>query len=299
MVFDESKFARGTGAQGGQFVSKGGQKSSAIGYDGTRGSGYGSKGGDDNVKALQKALNKLGIKDAQGKPLAVDGKFGPRTTAAVRGLQKKLGIPVDGKVTPALLKRIQGLKKTTTLTDAKPAAKKAAPKKAAVPAKKTAPPMQKITPRKAAPVKRSLSYSRAMTDLERHGSHNQKSHGNRLGKPTNVAGKTGHARGAEAARVGTNDVRLDDEVEILPDPAGGSGSRGGNVGKKGRIVDLEAVRPIVELDDGRQVEVPKRQLKVTRTRNDPSLEKELRARLDSETKKIRERSDALRKVRST
>jgi hypothetical protein len=203
VAFNEALYARGTGAQGGQFVSKGGQKSSAIGYDGTRGSGYGSKGGDDNVKALQKALNKLGITDAQGKPLAVDGKFGPRTTAAVRGLQKKLGLPVDGKVTPALLKRIQGLKKTTTLTDAKPATKKAA-----APAKKAAP--RKAAPRKdgraatvkpmkrVTPVSRSVGYSRGMTDLERHGTHNQKSHGNRLGKPTNVAGKTGLSKATAA-----------------------------------------------------------------------------------------------------
>jgi lysozyme family protein len=166
-AFNEALYARGTGAQGGQFVSKGGQKSSAIGYDGTRGSGYGSKGGDPNVKALQKALNKLGITDAAGKPLAVDGKFGPKTTAAVRRLQKKLGLPVDGKVTPAMLKRIQGLKKSTTLVDAKPAAKPraAAAKKTAGAAKKTAvrkpQPAGKPKPRKdgraatAAPVKKT------------------------------------------------------------------------------------------------------------------------------------------------
>jgi peptidoglycan hydrolase-like protein with peptidoglycan-binding domain len=150
MAFNEALYKRGTGAQGGQFVAKDGTKSSAIGYDGKRGSGYGSAGGDSNVKKLQTALNKLGITDAQGKPLAVDGKFGPKTTAAVMRLQRKLKIPADGKITPALLKRIQGLKKSTTLTDAKPAAKKAAPgKKVAVPVKKAAAPMQKITPRKA------------------------------------------------------------------------------------------------------------------------------------------------------
>jgi peptidoglycan hydrolase-like protein with peptidoglycan-binding domain len=136
-LFDETKHARGKGAQGGQFVSKSGAKSSSIGFDGKRGAGYGDRGGDDNVKALQRALNKLGITDAAGKPLAVDGKFGPKTTAAVRRLQRKLKIPVDGKVTPALLKRIQGLKRRTSLVD--PSAKKAAPRKAA-PAKKAAPP---------------------------------------------------------------------------------------------------------------------------------------------------------------
>lgn len=117
MVFNEALYARGTGAQGGQFVAKDGTKSAAIGYDGKRGSGYGTRGGDSNVKALQKELNRLGITDAAGKELAVDGKFGPKTTAAVRRLQKKLGLPVDGKITPALLKRIKGIKKTTTLTE--------------------------------------------------------------------------------------------------------------------------------------------------------------------------------------
>lgn len=299
MVFDESKYARGTGAQGGQFVVKGdgGSKTKAarIGFDGKRGAGYGAKGGDDNVKALQKALNRLGITDSAGKPLAVDGKFGPKTTAAVRRLQRKLGIPVDGKVTPGLLKKIQGLKRKTSLVG--PAAKKAAPKRVAAKAApaKAAPPARKPTPPKTLPARstagtarRSVGYSTAMTDfLARHGSHNQKSHGNRLGKP-NVPGKTGHARTAEDARVGTNDVRLDDEVEIVPQP--GTTQRGGNIGKKGRIVDLEAVRPIVELWDGGQIEVLKSQLKVTRTRRDKSLDKDLRDKMDREIEKSRRRT---------
>ena len=157
MPFNEAQHKRGTGAQGGQFVAADGTKSSSLGYDGARGSGYGSKGGDSNVKKLQEALNKLGIKDAQGNPLKVDGKFGPRTTAALRRLQRKLGVPVDGKVTPALLKRIQGLKKKTTYTDA---ATKEAPVKKAAPGKKTPPPAKRITPakpnvatKKAAPIR--------------------------------------------------------------------------------------------------------------------------------------------------
>lgn len=115
MAYDETKHKRGTGAQGGQFVSKNAQgqttTSSSIGYDGKgRGTGYGSKGGDPNVKALQKELNRLGIFDGQGNQLAVDGKFGPKTTAAVRRLQKRLGLTVDGKITPALLSRLRKLK---------------------------------------------------------------------------------------------------------------------------------------------------------------------------------------------
>lgn len=155
MVFNETLHKRGTGAQGGQFVASDGTKSASIGYDGKRGSGYGSKGGDSNVKKLQKELNRLGIADAQGKSLAVDGKFGPRTTAAVRRLQRKLKLPVDGKITPALLKRIKGIKKTTTLTE-KPVekvAKKVAPARSAAPAKKAAPPAKRVPPKKTMPAR--------------------------------------------------------------------------------------------------------------------------------------------------
>jgi peptidoglycan hydrolase-like protein with peptidoglycan-binding domain len=154
-VFDESKYARGTGAQGGQFVSKGagGQTttSNKIGFDGKRGTGYGNRGGDSNVKALQKHLNRLGITDAAGKPLAVDGKFGPKTTAAVKRLQRKLGLPADGKVTVALLKRLTGVvNKGKGLADNKSGKtlakrKTDAAKKAAAPAKRVRP-AKKVTP---------------------------------------------------------------------------------------------------------------------------------------------------------
>jgi peptidoglycan hydrolase-like protein with peptidoglycan-binding domain len=146
MAFDETKHARGTGAQGGQFVVKGDRGSSTsaarIGFDGKRGAGYGTKGGDANVKALQRQLNRLGITDSTGKALTVDGKFGPKTTAAVKRLQRKLGLPADGKVSVALLDRIKKIKKTTRLTE--PDAKKTA-----APAKKTATPARdgKAAPR--------------------------------------------------------------------------------------------------------------------------------------------------------
>lgn len=230
MAFNETLHKRGTGAQGGQFVASDGTKSKSIGYDGKRGSGYASKGGDSNVKALQKELNRLGILDSQGKKLAVDGKFGPKTTSAVRRLQKKLGLPVDGKVTPALLKKIKGLKPSgrdqrVTSERLKKAAKKAAPAKKAydgpndrIPAPTARPSrhekhvahtthtaaaahrerVAKKATAKKAPVRRSVGYSTSMTDLERHGSHNQKSHGNRLGRPENVAGKTGLAKATAA-----------------------------------------------------------------------------------------------------
>lgn len=157
-MFNEALHKRGTGAQGGQFVAKDGSKSSSIGYDGKRGSGYGSAGGDSNVKALQKELNRLGLGDASGKALVVDGKFGPKTTAAVQRLQRKLKLPADGKVTPALLKRIKGLKKSTKLVDGKPAKKTAATvrktavaaKKAATAVKAPARPAKKVTPARSA-----------------------------------------------------------------------------------------------------------------------------------------------------
>lgn len=165
MAYTEALHKRGTGAQGGQFVSKGagGQtvKTNNIGYDGKgRGSGYGNKAGDPNVTALQKELNRLGITDSQGNQLKVDGKFGPKTTAAVRRLQQRLGLTVDGKVTPALLGKLK--KMTPSKHDQhamhvrhvaaqhkqhaahaahtqhqKQAAKKAAPVKKAAPRKRT------------------------------------------------------------------------------------------------------------------------------------------------------------------
>lgn len=282
MVWDEAKHARGTGAQGGQFVSKSGAKSSSLGFDGKRGAGYGEKGGDANVKALQRALNKLGITDSAGKALAVDGKFGPKTTASLMRLQRRLGLKPDGKITPALLARIKKIKKKTTLSE--PVAKKAAARvvKKAAPARKLAP-----------VAKRSVGYSRAMELVERHGTHNQKTHGNRVGKSSNVAGRTGLSRIAEAARVGTSDIRLDDEVEVLPWPGGGFRG-GGNIGKKGRVIDTEGVRPIVELWDGGQIEVHARQLRVTRTRRDPTLDKDLRLQMDSQLEESRKRTAALR-----
>lgn len=70
------------------------------------GTGYGVHGGDPRVRALQQALTRLHVTDDAGKPLAADGQLGPKTSAAVKKLQAKLGLPADGAVTPALLRRI-------------------------------------------------------------------------------------------------------------------------------------------------------------------------------------------------
>jgi len=98
-----------------------------LSYDAktNRGAGYGSKDGDPRVHKLQEALNRLGLKDSAGKPLKLDGKLGPRTTAAIRKAQHRLGLPVDGKVTPALLAKITSAK-TLTRAPAKKATKAAA-----------------------------------------------------------------------------------------------------------------------------------------------------------------------------
>jgi HK97 family phage prohead protease len=99
---------------------------SVLAYDAEagRGAGYGSVGGDDRVHRLQAALNRLGLKDADGKSLKADGKLGPKTTAAIEAAQKELGLTANGRITPALLDKLAAAKQ---LSDVKvtPAAKKA------------------------------------------------------------------------------------------------------------------------------------------------------------------------------
>ncbi|MEH6413975.1 peptidoglycan-binding domain-containing protein [Pseudomonas sp. CGJS7] len=48
------------------------------------------------VKALQERLTQLGYKDAEGKPLVADGKFGQRTKDAVEAFQRDHGLTDDG-----------------------------------------------------------------------------------------------------------------------------------------------------------------------------------------------------------
>jgi len=81
------------------------------------GSGFGVKGGDPNVRLLQEALNKLGLRDGQGNKLQVDGQFGNHTRAAIFLAQKKLGLTMTGKVTPAFWRNLvakAGLDKPAT-----------------------------------------------------------------------------------------------------------------------------------------------------------------------------------------
>ena len=143
-LFNSALHPRGAGAQGGQFVAKGASSGSqSIGYDAKRGTGagYGTGGkGDARVKQLQTALNRLGFKDAAGNALKVDGKLGPRTTAAIKRLQRRLGLKADGIVSPALLKKVRGAAGPKGLGKApvKKVAKKVVPK-AVQPAKKAPP----------------------------------------------------------------------------------------------------------------------------------------------------------------
>lgn len=83
-----------------------------LSYDPHRnhGTGYDRKEGDPRVHRLQLALKRLGFTDAAGRDLKDDGKLGPKTTAAVKKAQKRLGLAQDGKVTPALLERLATMK---------------------------------------------------------------------------------------------------------------------------------------------------------------------------------------------
>lgn len=64
----------------------------------------------DEVTALQKELNRLGVRDAEGKPLSEDGKFGDNTREAVIAFQRQHGLGDDGvvgKQTHAALEKAQ------------------------------------------------------------------------------------------------------------------------------------------------------------------------------------------------
>lgn len=58
---------------------------------------------DPNVERLQQNLSFLGIPDANGRPLAVDGAYGSRTKEAIESFQRQHSMPVDGKATPQVL----------------------------------------------------------------------------------------------------------------------------------------------------------------------------------------------------
>ena len=58
-----------------------------------RGAGYAQPAGSPRVKELQRELRRIGL-----KPGPIDGRYGPRTEAAVVRLQRRQGLPVKGVV---------------------------------------------------------------------------------------------------------------------------------------------------------------------------------------------------------
>lgn len=150
--------------QGGKFAKKGtatgpAQKdtsgSAGISYNGRTGAGYGQKGGDNRVHALQGELNRLGLTDSQGNKLKLDGKLGPRTTAAIKKAQRALGMKADGIATPALLQKLKATKGLKAARPAAGAAKKSVVRKPSArrPAKKAAAPAKAPAKKAAPPVK--------------------------------------------------------------------------------------------------------------------------------------------------
>jgi peptidoglycan hydrolase-like protein with peptidoglycan-binding domain len=120
------KGGKGKGKGGAAGKKAAGADKGSLSFDGKRGAGYGTPGGDKRVHSLQQALNKLGLTDASGAKLKDDGKLGPKTTAAIKKAQRAMGLKADGVVTPAILAK---LSKAKSLKDLKPMAKKAAPAK--------------------------------------------------------------------------------------------------------------------------------------------------------------------------
>lgn len=85
--------------------SAGGGQFAPLSYNAksNTGTGYGSAKGDNRVRQAQTALNKAHMTDAHGQPLRLDGKLGPKTTAALKAYQRAHGLNPDGKITPKLL----------------------------------------------------------------------------------------------------------------------------------------------------------------------------------------------------
>ncbi len=59
------------------------------------------------VSALQEQLNRLGIRDAQGRELQIDGDFGGRTRQALEAYQRANGLEVDGIAGPRTMESLR------------------------------------------------------------------------------------------------------------------------------------------------------------------------------------------------
>lgn len=107
---------------------------------------------DARVKAIQQALNKLGITDERGRPLLVDSKPGAHTSAAIKKWQSAHGMKPTGTL---------DAKAVVALLSAKAPAKKASSRPAATPTRKPSsrkpatkkPGARKPAAKKAAPYK--------------------------------------------------------------------------------------------------------------------------------------------------
>jgi peptidoglycan hydrolase-like protein with peptidoglycan-binding domain len=129
-------------AGGGQFAA------GATGAAPTNAAPVGSGASGAQVSSLQKRLNALGMKP----PLAVDGKFGPATLAAVKAFQKSHGLKVDGMVGPNTTGALRG-----KAPAAKAPAKSAAAHKAAAAKKAPAKPTSKAPAAKAPAAKKTAA----------------------------------------------------------------------------------------------------------------------------------------------
>lgn len=65
----------------------------------------------NSVRFLQQVLKELNFKGADGKALAVDGSFGPNTEYAVKAMQKRYNITVDGIVGTGSMNKLLALYK--------------------------------------------------------------------------------------------------------------------------------------------------------------------------------------------
>lgn len=74
------------------------------------------------VENLQQQLNQLGVTDASGRPLDVDGRFGPSTRQALEAFQQANGLKVDGVLGPRSRDALQSARQPDV-----PAATQAAP----------------------------------------------------------------------------------------------------------------------------------------------------------------------------
>ncbi|MCD9030246.1 peptidoglycan-binding protein [Luteimonas sp. Y-2-2-4F] len=73
---------------------------------------------NDSVRALQETLNRLGVRDAEGRPLETDGRFGARTEHAVEAFQRANGLEADGVVGPDTRKALERAQQETRQQDA-------------------------------------------------------------------------------------------------------------------------------------------------------------------------------------